>query len=465
MEQGDLTAAFVEWMDKNNFRLNPNTELIKFADERGHSLVAKSKIPKGKFLFEIPSALILGPKTSGIPLKSSASFTRLNSWNKLIVSLMWEDLNPKSPWRPYLDILPKTLNTPLFWDTKDLELLAGTDVEAELGADVIRNDYDTNILPLIEENRSIFSKAVDHFPSYKRFGSLVMAYSFTNLNDEVVMVPMADMLNHKTGHNNARLFMSQGESDEEETSTPHLTYQMKTVKMVPPSAELYNTYGNLGNSTLLRRYGYTDDINNPFNTVGISNALLRKHYAQHPQIINRLDYLEKKDIYVKEEIFSVACANENEDSDLECENHMERLCFILRCLFCGDESWEGWKAALEEMEKKKGDEDGFQVEDIAMKYSKDKVSEELLSLLQVRLSLYPTTLEADLLQLNLKKDILQNANIKPSKKRKINQTQLQQADLPLNLKNALVARISEKNVLVNLINQLQSKPKPKKTKK
>lgn len=51
---------------------------------------------------------------------------------------------------------------------------------------------------------SIIDATLDAF---RRFSSIVMAYSFTDdQTEEVCMVPVADILNHVTGKNNARLF-------------------------------------------------------------------------------------------------------------------------------------------------------------------------------------------------------------------------------------------------------------------
>lgn len=73
----------------------------------------------------------------------------------------------------------------------------------------------------------------------------------------VSMVPMADMLNHKTGHNNARLF------HEKEC------LRMVAIKPIKAGQQIYNTYGDLCNADLLRKYGFVD-VPNPHNIAEIS---------------------------------------------------------------------------------------------------------------------------------------------------------------------------------------------------
>lgn len=100
-------------------------------------------------------------------------------------------------------------------------------------------------------------KSVDQLRDlYFYSGSLVSSYSFMDEDGTILIVPLADILNHKTGHNNARLFM---EKDR---------LQMVCVKDIPSGEQIYNTYGDIGNSELLFKYGYLDDPN-PFSSVEI----------------------------------------------------------------------------------------------------------------------------------------------------------------------------------------------------
>lgn len=131
----------------------------------------------------------------------------------------------------------------------------------------------------MQDHPDVFDSKIHNLELFHMCGSLIMAYSFhdeldmdsPNENDKdkkdvdddeeeeeeeneglIMMVPMADMLNHKTGHNNARLFY---EPDR---------LQMKAIKPIKKGEQLYNTYGDMCNADLLRKYGFTDE-NNPFD--------------------------------------------------------------------------------------------------------------------------------------------------------------------------------------------------------
>lgn len=153
-------------------------------------------------------------------------------------------------------------------------LLSGTAAETQCGFDAIEAGFRDRILPFVTRHRSLFPGDEGALRrSYERFGSLVMAYSFSIVDvddDECapVMVPVADALNHVTGATNANLF--DDEDDEE-------TISMATICDVERGDELINTYGDeLGNDTLLVRYGFVDRVPNRFTQA----RLLQRHILE-----------------------------------------------------------------------------------------------------------------------------------------------------------------------------------------
>lgn len=87
----------------------------------------------------------------------------------------------------------------------------------------------------------------------------------------LAMVPMADMLNHKTGYNNARLFH---ESD---------CLRMKAIKDIREGEQIYNTYGELCNADLLRKYGFADE-NNPFDLCELNGGQVIDMFAKQDKL-------------------------------------------------------------------------------------------------------------------------------------------------------------------------------------
>eukprot|EP01087_Luapelamoeba_hula_P000700 TRINITY_DN1051_c2_g1_i2.p1 TRINITY_DN1051_c2_g1~~TRINITY_DN1051_c2_g1_i2.p1 ORF type:complete len:1452 (+),score=430.42 TRINITY_DN1051_c2_g1_i2:1-4356(+) len=280
---GGGEQRFWEWMNTNNFQVHPHIAFHHFPDT-GRGIIALQDLPAGTQLFVIPRSMLLQASTSAskalnalaVSQQQQQSGSEENSdsesdsedgesdgtqqmpWTSVILALMYEATNPASKWKPYIDILPTTFTTPLFWDDKEVDtLLGGTTVHSAIGKQQIINDYHEVVLPFIRRNPEEFSEHVHNLDMYLRMGSIVSSYSFNDEEGNIFMVAMADMLNHKTGHNNARLYYAKD----------HLS--MSTIKPVKAGQELFNTYGDLSNGELFRKYGFIDDPN-PHNTASIS---------------------------------------------------------------------------------------------------------------------------------------------------------------------------------------------------
>ncbi|EJT50619.1 nucleus protein [Trichosporon asahii var. asahii CBS 2479] len=214
----------------------------------GNGAVATRDIPSGTALFSIPSSYLLSEHTSTLSthLKPEDWASLEGGWTRLILALMWEDSRAESPWRAYLDAMPGSFSTPMWWPAPDLALLKGTDIENRIGRASADRDYDERVAPLLAAYPGVF---VGDFSKecYHRQGSRVLSRSFTvprarvdagyrkekeekearsEDSDEeeeeeeeeqvAVMVPLADMLNAAYEMDNARLFSPDEEEDEEE---------------------------------------------------------------------------------------------------------------------------------------------------------------------------------------------------------------------------------------------------------
>mmetsp|Transcript_70920 Transcript_70920/g.167182 ORF Transcript_70920/g.167182 Transcript_70920/m.167182 type:complete len:201 (+) Transcript_70920:11-613(+) len=73
-------------------------------------------------ILAIPSRLRMDP-AAALQSDVGGGLKDLDPRVALSLFLMREDANPKSRWRPYLDILPRSFDTPLFWDDQELRLL------------------------------------------------------------------------------------------------------------------------------------------------------------------------------------------------------------------------------------------------------------------------------------------------------------------------------------------------------
>ncbi|KAG2183393.1 hypothetical protein INT43_006399 [Umbelopsis isabellina] len=282
--------TFVTWLKYNGATVADSVAIKDLRSQNaGRGMVAVKDIKEGDLLFSLPRKILLSEETSelaNIP-DVKEKLQQLDGWSPLILCMMYESQREQSFWKPYFDILPKEFSTPMFWDQKDLKELAGTSVIDKIGKEDAETLYNETLLPIIKSHPGVFDEKVHNVDLFHVCGSLIMAYSFHDElavrkrqeNDEkdnldeaeaeaeaedededsdeeeeeeqgiIAMVPMADMLNHRTGFNNARLF------HEPEA------LQMRAIKDIKAQDQIYNTYGDLCNGDLLRKYGFVDEPN------------------------------------------------------------------------------------------------------------------------------------------------------------------------------------------------------------
>ncbi|UZJ54473.1 hypothetical protein CBS101457_003793 [Exobasidium rhododendri] len=212
----------------------------------------------------------------------------------------------RQDWGFFFSILPKHFDTPMFWSEPDLAELKGTNILGKIGKEEATKDYREKIEPFIRSRPHIFFGtladessiddliatyySIDHFHI---MGSRILSRSFhvkdvkegvlgeegkeyddremkseeeeeeeeeasnsdedkdeeeeeTEDIEQISMVPMADMLNARSGCDNAHLFYKAER------------LEMRATQTIKKGEQIWNTYGDPPSSDLLRRYGYVD---------------------------------------------------------------------------------------------------------------------------------------------------------------------------------------------------------------
>lgn len=190
--------------------------------------VATQNIPADTTLFTIPRKAIINSDTSSLREKLPNLFESqgdeddeqaLDSWSGLILIMMYEFfLGDQSKWKPYMDVLPQTFDTPMFWSEEELSQLQASATVNKIGKDSAEEMFRTRLLPAIRGNPTVFVSSSSYSDSdliqlAHRMGSTIMAYAFDLENEEAEddesdewvedrdgksmmgMVAMADILN------------------------------------------------------------------------------------------------------------------------------------------------------------------------------------------------------------------------------------------------------------------------------
>ncbi|GAA5898866.1 ribosomal lysine N-methyltransferase [Sporobolomyces salmoneus] len=272
------TAAenkFLEWFKSTGGTVNDAVGFKQF-DGMGRGAVALQDIEVDTLLFSIPRSILLTTSTSALPsLLPSEEWQDLSGWTPLILSMMYERLRT-STWTPYFDLLPeeKSFNSLMFWSDEELKELTGSTVLSKIGKDEADQAFKETVKPFVKKHENVFGNSDDYtLQLFHYTGSLVLSRSFhvdhkakedagedddSDEEDEeeeredvadVAAVPFADLLNAKSGCDNARLFYE-----------PR-TLNMMSTSRIPAGAQIFNTYADPPNSDLLRRYGHVDEVN------------------------------------------------------------------------------------------------------------------------------------------------------------------------------------------------------------
>jgi SET domain-containing protein 6 len=243
----------------------------------------------------------------------------LGPWLSLILVMLYEYTNgDASNWAPYFSVLPTDFNTLMFWSDDELAELQGSAVLHKIGKEGANEAFMEHLLPVIKEFADIFFAGDErakqraeemrderNLTLMHKMGSLIMAYAFDvepatprkdvdedgfaeEEEDEALpkgMIPLADMLNADADRNNARLFYENKHLD------------MKALKPIRAGEEIFNDYGPLPRSDLLRRYGYVTDNYAQYDVVEIPMELVTDlATVAGVHFEDRIEYLEEQDI-------------------------------------------------------------------------------------------------------------------------------------------------------------------------
>lgn len=330
--------------------------------------MATQDLSEDEELFSIPRASILTNETTDLPANLRKELD--HPWLSLILVMVHEYLKgTKSSWYPYFNLLPETFDSLMFWSDEELLSLKGSAVVDKIGKESADSTFTEQLIPLIAQHANIFQTAGrsnDELLSLcHRMGSTIMAYAFDLEKPEPShsphqqdseeweeeesaislpkgMIPLADMLNANADHNNAKLFYQDDK------------VVMKTLHAVRAGEELFNDFGPLPRSDLLRRYGYVTDQYAKYDVVEISEELIREQAVaiggggvmqQEEEKAKKKKDLEDKWTYAEEQgitddAYDIARANCSADGQ---QQFPEELCILLNLLVLPSAEFEKLK--------------------------------------------------------------------------------------------------------------------------
>ena len=306
-----LYINFLKELYKNNAYF-PKLE-IQFFSDNYRGVIAKSPIKKDEIILSIPKecliSLELVLETEYGKKIGEIMFNELTSPKHCLLSsfILFEKNNPK--WKFYFDLLPKDFsNFPIFYTDNELNFLKGS-------------PFLNQILDKKSDIQKDYLKLCEYIPLFNQFtfnqfmearmviSSRIFGISINN-NKTDVLVPYADLLNHK------RPRQTQWFYDDKINR-----FVIQATEDISFGKEIFDSYGKKTNGRFLLNYGFA--VENNDSGEYILNIIFNDCYPL---------YEIKKQFLKNEKKIKIFYLNIN----LYESQIIELLSFLRFCMFDGD---------------------------------------------------------------------------------------------------------------------------------
>ncbi|KAA8911325.1 hypothetical protein FN846DRAFT_450492 [Sphaerosporella brunnea] len=279
--------SYGQWIVSNNGYIHESLTFHTIPSS-GRSIITTAPIPRGTQLVSCSHTLFLSYARARSLLPSTFTST-VNKHTSLCFALCQQwILGEASFWYPYLRILPREFNTPLYFSDADLKFLVGCNLspsaveerraiwkgEWKEGLEALKSAGEESVA---EYTWELYLWAATIFSSRSFPGNFV-----DKAHDSPVLFPILDALNHQP--------------------CKRITWQIGTeevaflsVDAIAAGVEVYNNYGPKGNEELLMGYGFCIP-ENPAETVALrfNTPPLAPEQAE---IYKSLKHPDKEDYY------------------------------------------------------------------------------------------------------------------------------------------------------------------------
>lgn len=164
----------------------------------GLGLVAQKDIARNEVVLEVPRKFWIYPDTVAASEIGSVC-NGLKPWVSVALFLMREKkLGDASSWKPYIDILPDSTNSTIYWSEEELSELQGSQLlNTTLGVkDLVANEFAKLEEEVIVPHKRLFPFDITLEDFFWAFG-ILRSRAFTRLEGQsLVLIPLADLINH-----------------------------------------------------------------------------------------------------------------------------------------------------------------------------------------------------------------------------------------------------------------------------
>lgn len=230
----------------------------------------------GLFLsyFSALNSAVLGPIFKELDLDEDST---------LILFVIYEKFgNPKSFWRAYLDLLPASVDSALYFDDADLAFAAGTMLEMEvtMTVDHLKTTYD-DIVARLGPHKQHFPPEVLNWHNYRWARAMFDSRGFNlTLRGKArnCLLPYIDSINTTHySHLQSRGYIDESRKSESSDLGTFVLPSLGSLTSV--GSQVFLNYGGFSTRELVLFYGFAYEEDNPYDLYNLSLDLPEDDYA------------------------------------------------------------------------------------------------------------------------------------------------------------------------------------------
>eukprot|EP00898_Chlorokybus_atmophyticus_P003486 jgi/Chlat1/4138/Chrsp269S00809 len=259
----------VRWL-KENGALDDKSRVTVEETPYGLGLVATQDISEKSTVVSVPEKLCLNIEAARA--SSIGQFCDgLRPWLVVALFLLKEMNDPNSFWQPYLHMLPRNLDSPIYWTDEELSLLQGSQLlsSAEGYRDYVRSEFDQLQAGVFAARPDLFDSSTFTYDNLLWAFGILRSRVFPPLDgDNIALVPLVDLANHgETSEEAPQITLkSAGMFARSNVVTLTVTSSYKSGEQVlinygdKSNTELVLDHGFVTNSTERDRYSLTCEV-------------------------------------------------------------------------------------------------------------------------------------------------------------------------------------------------------------
>ncbi|KAM4045668.1 SET domain-containing protein 4 isoform 1-T2 [Anomaloglossus baeobatrachus] len=329
-------VRLMRWMKERGFR-DKRLRTAHFPDT-GRGLMSAQRLQPGELIISLPESCLL--TTSTVLCSYLGNYIR--GWRPPVSPLLAlctflvleRYLGERSPWQPYLDILPSAYDCPVYWEAETVNYLPDPVKQKAVEQRRAVQDFFSSAQPFFRSLDPLFPRILEDIVTYEAvrwawctvntrtvYKKHVHKECFSAEQDVYALAPYLDLLNHNAGVQVEAAF-------NEKTRC----YEIRTKELYKKYEQVFICYGHHDNQRLLLEYGFTA-ADNPHQSVYVTEDTIL-------QFVSRKDkQLQKKLSLLKENGFL-------ENLTFGKDGPSWRLLTASRLLCLGADEFTNWKKVL-----------------------------------------------------------------------------------------------------------------------